>query len=139
MTRKIDMIAVHCDANGNSKWGLKELDIFHRSEGYGGIGYHFWIDFEGKVYKTRPLSVKGCHVFDHNANSIGICLHGHSVFYIPQFKSLTTLLVEICKKYKLDTDRIFPHNYFTKIKPCPNFDLTPIKSEVSKLLQESFK
>lgn len=138
MKRKIEMIIVHCDANDNPKWGIPELTQAHLDRKMKGIGYHYWINFHGQLYNTRPLATPGEHAKGYNFNSIGVCLHGHHIFFVEQYKTLTTLLVDLCRRYNLKSTAIFPHNKFAK-KDCPNFDLTPIKEEVEKLLKGDTK
>jgi hypothetical protein len=41
------------------------------------IGYHFFIEPDGKLYEARPLGIAGSHVPKFNAANIGIVLSGH--------------------------------------------------------------
>ena len=41
-----------------------------------GIGYHFFIDKEGKVFVGRPIDTKGAHNKAYNRNSVAICFGG---------------------------------------------------------------
>ncbi len=133
--REIDCILVHCDDNSNPKWGLKELEILHKGKGYLEIGYHFWIDFDGEIHKTRPVWMKGAHEETKNATSIGICLHGRHVFTAAQMASLEELLIDLCKKYDIPAKHIFPHNQFDTDRTCPNFDICPTRLSVAVQLK----
>ena len=133
--RKIDSIIIHCDANDNPKWGIKELEACHRDRGFGGIGYHYWIAFDGSIYKTRALKDQGAHCFGHNKHSIGICLHGLHNFSPRQMSALPRLHYELSIPYKIKANRIFPHNAFSN-KTCPNFDLAPVMVALADILHK---
>lgn len=130
ITRKIKRVIVHCDANSNPKWGLKELEILHRALGYGGIGYHYWIDFDGQYFNTRSLNVPGTHTKGQNKTTIGVCLHGLRDFRPEQFDALVELLSDLCNRFRISVDKIDPHNKYAN-KKCPNFDLEPIRRRVA--------
>lgn len=54
-----------------------QYDRMHLREGWGGIGYHFTMDDQGRLYRTRPVSEKGTHTALHNTGNIGVCIHGN--------------------------------------------------------------
>lgn len=54
-----------------------QYDTMHLREGWGGIGYHFTIDDQGRVYCCRPLTAKGAHTGGHNTGNVGVCFHGN--------------------------------------------------------------
>lgn len=60
-----------------SKCSAKEIDIWHKSKGWAGIGYHFFVAKNGAVYEGRPLSCIGAHCTGYNNKSIGICFEGN--------------------------------------------------------------
>lgn len=133
----MEKIIIHCDDNENPKWGIPELRKLHKERGFGDIGYHFWINYNGQVYNTRPINTIGCHTYGHNFNSIGICLHGRKEFTIEQFNALKSTLIDLCDRYKLSYKAIFPHNKFTKVKTCPNFDLGPLIDSIKEKINGS--
>lgn len=49
----------------------------HINQGYAGIGYHFYVRSDGRVYKGRPINKIGAHCLNHNYNSIGVCFEGN--------------------------------------------------------------
>jgi hypothetical protein len=134
--RRIDKIIIHCDDNSNPNWGLKELRILHEERGFGGIGYHYWIDFDGNIHATRPIDVVGCHAAGENQYSIGICLHGSDKFNVVQFKSLARIVGDLSHKYKITAKNIHPHSDYS-MKTCPNFDVSKFKKENSSLIYGS--
>ena len=60
--------AVHCTA--------QQIDDWHKSNGWSGIGYHFFVRKNGEIYRGRPLWSVGSHVLHMNNCSIGICAEG---------------------------------------------------------------
>ena len=49
----------------------------HLNNGWSGIGYHFYITRDGKVWQGRPLDRVGAHCLNNNSDSIGICFEGN--------------------------------------------------------------
>ena len=71
------MIVLHCDGLRPSQHNtVKKIDDYHRSKGWKGIGYHFWVDRRGNVFTGRSLEAVGAHVMGHNRHSSGICYEG---------------------------------------------------------------
>lgn len=61
--------ATHCTATQIHSW--------HKAKGWCGIGYHFFINKDGEVYRGRPIDTVGAHAGGYNADSIGICFEGN--------------------------------------------------------------
>ena len=49
----------------------------HLKQGDCGIGYHFYIRKDGKIYSARPVGTIGAHCVNYNNKSIGICFEGN--------------------------------------------------------------
>ena len=50
----------------------------HRyTNGWNGIGYHYYIRKDGTIYRGRPENTIGAHAEGHNYNSIGMCFEGN--------------------------------------------------------------
>ena len=45
--------------------------------GWIGIGYHFYVRKNGKVYRGRPIDAVGAHTYGENDHAIGICFEGN--------------------------------------------------------------
>ncbi len=60
--------AVRCSA--------ADVDLWHKERGWSGIGYHFLVRKDGRIYRGRPLNKMGAHVSGMNNCSIGICAEG---------------------------------------------------------------
>ncbi len=54
----------------------KQIHEWHKSNGWSGIGYHFFVRKNGEIYRGRPLWALGAHVQGMNHCSIGICAEG---------------------------------------------------------------
>ena len=75
MTRKINLIVIHCSANrSNQRFTVEMLKACHNARFNGkGIGYHYFIEKDGQVFQTRDENEIGMHARHYNAHSIGIC------------------------------------------------------------------
>ena len=60
--------AVTCTAQQIHQW--------HLANGWAGIGYHFFVRKDGRVYRGRPEDTVGAHAGNNNYDSIGICCEG---------------------------------------------------------------
>lgn len=131
MTRRIDLIVVHCAATKPSMdIGVKEIDRWHRERGFLKIGYHFVIRRNGKVEHGRSVMEPGAHASGHNANSIGICLVGgiddkgkpEENYTDDQYASLAELLINLQNDYP--GVEICGHRDLPRVnKACPSFDV----------------
>ena len=75
--KKITEIILHCSATPEGKdYRAKDIDRWHKANGWKMIGYNYVIDLDGKVEDGRPLYMSGAHTVGHNSNSIGICYIG---------------------------------------------------------------
>lgn len=73
----VKYLVVHCSATRPTQdIGVKEIDSWHRKQGWLKVGYHFVIRRDGTVENGRELNEVGSHVAGHNSRSIGICLVG---------------------------------------------------------------
>lgn len=67
------IILHHRAGNGN----VESIHKQHLSQGYSGIGYHFYIRKDGSVYEGRPLNKVGAHCKGSNNYSVGVCFEGN--------------------------------------------------------------
>lgn len=103
-----EMIVIHHagfpDADKDSS--AEEIHKFHQEvNGWAGIGYHYVIRKDGTIEQGRkPLAV-GAHAYQHNKNSVGICVAGNFDIGKPnreQMDSLKLLTAWLCQRYKLN-------------------------------------
>ena len=106
-----EMIVIHHagfpDADKDSS--AEDIHKFHQEvNGWAGIGYHYVIRKDGTIEQGRkPLAV-GAHAYQHNKNSVGICVAGNFEIGKPngkQMDSLKLLTAWLCHKYKLNPMR----------------------------------
>ena len=84
----------------------------HRRIGYADIGYHFVIDYDGRVWEGRSLAYAGAHVASQNDDNIGILALGNynrqkpSAATVASLKGLVTALQQ---HYSIKPDQLFGH------------------------------
>ena len=126
-----EMIVIHHagfpDADKDSS--AEEIHKFHQEvNGWAGIGYHYVIRKDGTIEQGRkPLAV-GAHAYQHNKNSVGICVAGNFDIGKPnreQMDSLKLLTAWLCQRYKLNPMKkgvIVGHRNLNDTK-CPGDNL----------------
>ena len=72
-TKTERIILHHADA---FRCTVEDIDRWHKQRGYCKIGYHFFVDKEGNIYRGREENTVGAHAYGSNYNSIGICAEG---------------------------------------------------------------
>ena len=53
------------------------IHAYHKSKGWAGIAYHYYVRKDGTVYRGRPENMRGGHTTNWNYCSIGICFEGN--------------------------------------------------------------
>jgi len=76
--RGINKLIVHCSATREGQnVSVETIRKWHvEGRGWSDIGYHFYIDIEGNIFKGRDIAKMGAHAKGYNRNSIGICYCG---------------------------------------------------------------
>lgn len=129
--RAIKELVVHCSATRPTQpVRARDIDRWHKEQGYDCIGYHYVIGLDGLVETGRPLERKGAHVYGHNTHSIGICLIGGigtdgrpaATYSEAQYEALELLLLQLRARWPAAT--ICGHRDFPRVaKACPCFDV----------------
>lgn len=104
------------------------VDRYHRWRGWGGIGYHWFIEPDGALKKGRNENINGAHCYQRrmNSQSIGICLTGHFDYESPtqrQIDALRSKVQEIRRRYDIPEDNVVGHRTFAP-KSCPGKHFT---------------
>lgn len=84
----------------------------HRRIGYADIGYHFVIDYDGRVWEGRSLAYAGAHVSSQNDDNIGILVLGNYNRQKPSaatVASLKGLVASLQQHYLIQPDKLFGH------------------------------
>ena len=136
--RIITEIIVHCSATPEGRvYTVEQCRKDHKAQGWSDIGYHYFIDLEGKVYNGRDVDLVGAHCAagGHNQHSIGVCYVGglENKPGVPynklkakdtrtekQKSALLSLLYDLKRIYP--DARIYGHHDFEPHKDCPSFD-----------------
>lgn len=108
------------------------INDMHIQEGWGGIGYHFYIRKDGTIYRGRPENIIGAHAIGRNKNSIGICLEGNFENEVPtdaQKNSLVKISTDMIIKYNLE-DILGHRDVYQTLCPGENFPMEEIKNRI---------
>ena len=121
--------------------GVKEIDQWHRANGWLKIGYHFVIRRDGTVEVGRDIDEAGAHASGYNNRSIGICLVGgvgpkqqvkpngpwqagapEANYTEEQWAALHKLVEQMEAKYP--KAKVIGHREISRFpKACPSFDV----------------
>lgn len=86
---------------------LQSVEIihnYHKSKGWAGIGYHYYVRKDGSVYRGRPEQFAGAHCPGANSNSIGICAEGDfniEAMNNTQKQAIIELVADIKRRYNI--------------------------------------
>lgn len=84
---------------------VEDIDRWHKQRGFCKIGYHFFVDKEGNIYRGREENTVGAHAYGSNYNSIGICAEGkymEETMPEEQKKSIIELVNYLKEKYNIN-------------------------------------
>ena len=140
-----EIILHHAEAKSAS---VEEVNRWHLERGWTGIGYHFYIRKDGRIYRGRPEWAVGAHAQGHNKRSVGICCEGsYMTETMPkaQFDALVGLVREEMAKYP--GAKVLRHRDVNSTD-CPGANypwkalltaLSTEKKEETKLTYDQFK
>lgn len=121
-------IIIHTAAAGrDGKPVYQPFDVvrnYHLSLGWKDIGYHYYIEEDGKVVKGRDETTTGAHCKDGgmNSQSIGICCAGHgdlAGFTEKQYEALFALCIDIMERHHISAEKVLGHRETGANKRCP--------------------
>lgn len=143
--RTDEIILHHAEASHAS---VEDINQWHLERGWTGIGYHFYIRKDGRIYRGRPEWAVGAHAQGHNGRSVGICVEGaYMTETMPkaQFDALVGLVREEMAKYP--GAKVLRHRDVNSTD-CPGVNypwkallaaLSPEKKEETALTYDQFK
>lgn len=116
------LIVVHHTASTRDMT-VQEIHELHLNQGWAGMGYHFYINKNGDVFRGRPEEMIGSHALNYNSSSVGVCLSGNFEEEQPTKEQLTSL-AELLKylKAKYSSARIVGHKDLNATA-CPGKNL----------------
>lgn len=104
----------------------------HRDRHYGDIGYHFVVDYAGRVWEGRKLAYEGAHVLNENHENLAVMLLGNYETQQPCIRQLTTLgeLVKLLRdRFDISPEAVFGHRDLGA-SVCPGRSLYPYVREL---------
>jgi hypothetical protein len=137
--KKVNMIILHHIAHKTAD--IYAVHDYHRSRTYktssgktvywSGIGYNYFITFDGTIYEARGLNV-GAHTSGYNSHSIGIGFQGdlqQQQMSDDQLKAGAALCSKLLRDYSLDVEDIKRHKDLVATS-CPgkNFRFEELSS-----------
>jgi hypothetical protein len=116
---------------------VRKAQFLHKHiKGWKEIGYHYIIDWNGRILEGRELTRLGAHVEKHNTGSIGVVLLGDFSNQRPtdrQSATLKSLLEYLTARFDIPRQHITGH-YEMKSTACPGTYLNYIWDESAKPL-----
>ena len=130
--KDIKKLIVHCSATREGQdVSVDTIRGRHvNGRGWSDIGYHFYIDIHGRIFKGRDIDKIGAHTKGQNRISLGICYCGgveedgktpKDTRNEKQKESLLSVLKTLKAMYPDAT--IHSHRDYAR-KACPSFDAT---------------
>ncbi len=102
--KNIDAIVLHHRAGNGT---VESIHAQHLSQGWWGIGYHYYVMKNGLVWRGRPEEYVGSHAGaknGYNTHSIGICFEGNfetETMSKSQLNAGRELIADIKKRYAI--------------------------------------
>lgn len=103
--RRVTRVFLHCSAHdGEETDNAATMNRWHKERGWHGIGYHFFIRFDGTIEHGRSITKTPSAQKWHNRGTIAICCHGGqdskpNAVTDAQFESLRRLCADIDEAY----------------------------------------
>ncbi len=85
------------------------------SQGWPGIGYHYYVKPDGTIYQTQRLETASYHVNNNNHYSLGICVSGNFTYAPPpqiQIDAAAHLTAWLMQELKIPEKNILGHKEF---------------------------
>ncbi|GAA0790374.1 hypothetical protein GCM10008909_27190 [Hathewaya limosa] len=78
-------------------WTVYDAHNYHKNTlGWAGIGYHFVVNKNGRIYRGRPEGAIGAHAYGNNNTSIGICAQGNFMKEVMP-EAQRKAIIDVCK------------------------------------------
>lgn len=100
---------------------VRDVQALHLRRGWNDIGYHFLVDWMGRIYAGRPIGVLGAHTEEANRGNIGIALLGDlggSGPSVPQQVALERLIRWLAREHRIRPEMIRGHRDY-RDTDCP--------------------
>lgn len=125
-----------------------QVDAYHKSKGWKGIGYNLYIERDGKLVDGRGEDAVGAHTIGYNNKSIGISYSGCGQKSPPtdqplnkavssgtitqaQIDTLITIIKNLQQKYHVPRNKVLGHTETPGVgKACPCINMNEVRSKV---------
>ncbi len=117
---------------------VQSIHAGHLSNGWSGIGYHFYVRKDGGVYRGRPIGTVGAHCTGYNDKSIGVCFEGNlenAVMPKAQLKAGKELISHLKGLYP-DAEVVRHRDFQSTACPGKNFPFEEIKKGEDEMTVE---
>lgn len=144
------MDAAYACSPSQVKADLRTIQRGHEDRMHAGdIGYHYIIDYNGRIWEGRDLKWQGAHAGNSDANrgNVGICLMGNFDIQRPtsaQMGSLRTLLDYLMHAYHISASNVYTHREVKRMfglagTDCPGKYLQSQMNAIRNRLADSGK
>ncbi len=140
---QISDIVLHHSAVSASVGAARIAQYQVDQQGWPGVGFHYFVNGDGRIEQTQPLEVVSFHAGQANPISVGICLAGNFTDQPPtevQLVSTSQLTAWLLQELDLPIEAIHPHkDYVATACPGDQWDSGAKWGErLRRLLQDTF-
>lgn len=153
MDRLVNAIVLHTAGAYNAKTRRvvhqtrDQIDRYHREHnGWRMIGYHWFVEEDGRGFQGRREDESGAHVGGLNLHTLGLCVSGHGDFEAwnpEQRREVLRKCAEWCRLYTVKVERVVGHRETPELggppvqKTCPGLliDLDELRRELTERLE----
>lgn len=140
ITKRITKIVCHHPAHPS--WNIRDIHNYHLKLGWIGIGYNYFITFDGRIYEGRGRNV-GAHAQGYNTNTLGVCFQGNfdqQQMTDAQVKAGAWLIAQLIKNEGLTINDVIGHRDINATS-CPgkNFRMNDLKQAILEILNPKTK
>jgi len=116
-------IMTHSQSMSEVAAHLRSIQRNHFSRGWADVGYHYFIDHDGRIWEGRPARYQGAHAGNHQLNrgNLGISLLGDfNVQRVPwaQKTAMKNLIAYLVRKHRVSLKQVYGHGK-VRATECP--------------------
>lgn len=141
ITKRITKIVCHHPAHPS--WSIHDIHNYHRNSlGWVGIGYNYFITFDGRIYEGRGRNM-GAHAQGYNDRTLGVCFQGDfekQQMTDAQVKAGAWLIAKLIREEGLSISDVIGHRDINATS-CPgkNFRMNDLKQAILEILNPKTK
>jgi TolA-binding protein len=107
---QVQMIVIHHTAVVPTVGADRIAEHRVDKQGWPGIGYHYFITYEGQIQQTNELTTVATHAGNYNPIAIGVCFAGDFTTAIPtaaQIEAGAQLIAWLLRQFRLSLQAVF--------------------------------